>query len=160
MKRGSALISCSSSVRSRADGGGVLSVRQIRRSSDVRKHFETFLLYAVQSIESSAVHLNDHRMAQSVGFFLPLAHGTPAWCGRLLEPLVWDYRKDVWCLPLTSLLQMGLRCAYLSARPAEYAGHVVELCSPIAVVAAADRTRPFAHLVAILEVRVAFDMFF
>ena len=46
-----------------------------------------------------------------------------------MEPLLWDYRKDFWWKPLTSLLQLGLRCSYLAGRPDEYLIYALELCS-------------------------------
>jgi len=69
-----------------------------------------------------------------------------------LEPLLWDYRKDFWWIPLTSLLRLGLRCAYLSGRVAEYFTYAVELCSSNTVNDLEDKKRLFSNLLSILEV--------
>lgn len=73
---------------------------------------------------------------------------------RLLEPLLWDYRKDFWWLPLTSLLELGLRCAYLGSRPAEYLTFAFELCSRSTVNGPDEKREMLDDLVAILERRV------
>lgn len=72
----------------------------------------------------------------------------------LLEPLLWDYRKDFWWMPLTSLLQLGLRCAYLSGRPAEYFTYAVELCSRVTIKSLEEKTHVFDNLVGILQKRM------
>jgi len=72
----------------------------------------------------------------------------------LLEPLLWDYRKDFWWKPLTSLLRLGLRCAYLSARVAEYFAFAVELCSPKTVNDVEEKQRLFSNLIGILQKKV------
>ena len=86
-----------------ANGGRVQQIRQLHRCTHVRNR-------PIQSLSACCLLLN------CSCFF------------RLLEPLLWDYRKDLWWVPLTSLLQLGLRCAFLSARTAEYFTYAVELC--------------------------------
>ena len=67
---------------------------------------------------------------------------------------MWDYRKDFWWLPLTSLLQLGLRCAYLSGLPAEYFTYAVELCSPDTIKDADEKAQLFDNLVGILNKKI------
>jgi hypothetical protein len=73
---------------------------------------------------------------------------------RLLEPLLWDYRKDFWWMPLTSLLQLGLRCAFLSGRPAEYFTYAVELCSRVTMKSQDEKGQLFDNLIGILQKRI------
>ncbi len=68
--------------------------------------------------------------------------------------MLWDYRKDFWWLPLTSLLQLGLRCAYLSGRPAEYFTYAVELCSPDTIRSAEEKAQLFDNLTGILQKKI------
>ena len=67
---------------------------------------------------------------------------------------MWDYRKDFWWIPLTSLLQLGLRCAFLSASVAEYFAYAVELCSAETVNDPAQKKRLLDNLLGILRRRV------
>lgn len=65
--------------------------------------------------------------------------------------MLWDYRKDFWWMPLTSLLQLGLRCAYLSGRPAEYFTYAIELCSRVTIKSQEEKEQIFDNLIGILQ---------
>ena len=112
-----------------ANGGRVQQIRQLHRGTHVRNR-------PIQSLSACCLLLN------CSCFF------------RLLEPLLWDYRKDLWWVPLTSLLQLGLRCAFLSARTAEYFTYAVELCSPNATYKQFDKQRLFANLQLVLKGKI------
>lgn len=55
---------------------------------------------------------------------------------------------------MTSLLQLGLRCAYLSGRPAEYFTYAIELCSPDTVKESEEKGEIFQNLIGVLEKKI------
>ena len=58
------------------------------------------------------------------------------------------------------MLDCWSRCAYLSARVAEYFTYAVELCSPNATYKAFDKQRLFANLTRLLQVCFSFLLAF
>ena len=48
-------------------------------------------------------------------------------CFRLLNKVMWDYRAERWWLLLTSILDISLKCAYLTAKVQDYVSNCMEL---------------------------------
>lgn len=69
----------------------------------------------------------------------------------LLNKVMWDYRAERWWLLLTSILDISLKCAFLTAKVQEYVSNCMELIGSYSQCGIEEKTRIQMNLIKVMS---------
>ncbi|CAG2258149.1 TRAPPC11 [Mytilus edulis] len=69
----------------------------------------------------------------------------------LLNKVMWDYRAERWWLLLTSILDISLKCAYLTAKVQDYVSNCMELIGTYSKCSVEEKTRIQMNLIKVMS---------
>lgn len=71
---------------------------------------------------------------------------------RLYSHMLWDFRAEKWWLILSSILEKGITCAFLTASVQEYLSLAIELLGSNTLISLDDKRRVYENFMRILKV--------
>ncbi|ESO05264.1 hypothetical protein HELRODRAFT_99127 [Helobdella robusta] len=124
----------------REEREGILSLQILEKQVDYCKIIIPILGYAITHAKKfKSPRMKRHLTVQLLREYYnanEFAKALP-----LLSRVTWEYRNERWWIILTSILQMALKCAYLSCSPREYVTICLELVGVYGMVSKDEKLR-------------------